>query len=262
MDNLINKWKQTVENHNRKLSQLREESLGRSASKDRSLFMSRGDSNLNISSMSKLPPKTELKNQRLIESKDSDEDEKQQALPPKSNKKENKENKAPLVDLGQCDQEFVQQSIDQLIAVYPETKLKSKKAAKLRDLISTHYEVQFRQLQKLQREIKTREAEKKEHLHSNEATSKKIGDLETKLQESDRERQKARQERDDLLRQLQTQSGESESKQNQAQVMQMLRRTQETLEVANQKLEQMFLENKKRFKEREEVWEQELAALK
>ena len=44
--------------------------------------------------------------------------------------------------------------------------------------------------------------------------------------------------------------------------MQMLRRTQETLEVANQKLEQMFLENKKRFKEREEVWEQELTALK
>ena len=28
MENLINKWKQTVENHNRKLSQLREDSLG------------------------------------------------------------------------------------------------------------------------------------------------------------------------------------------------------------------------------------------
>ena len=36
MDSLINKWKQTVENHNRKLSQLREESLGRSFSKEKS----------------------------------------------------------------------------------------------------------------------------------------------------------------------------------------------------------------------------------
>lgn len=30
MENLISKWKQTVENHNRKLSQLREDSLGAS----------------------------------------------------------------------------------------------------------------------------------------------------------------------------------------------------------------------------------------
>jgi hypothetical protein len=29
MDNLISKWKQTVENHNKKLKNLREESLGR-----------------------------------------------------------------------------------------------------------------------------------------------------------------------------------------------------------------------------------------
>ena len=36
MDSLINKWKQTVENHKRKLSQLREESLGRSFSKEKS----------------------------------------------------------------------------------------------------------------------------------------------------------------------------------------------------------------------------------
>lgn len=35
MDNLINRWKQTVENHNKKLQSLREESLGRSTSKDK-----------------------------------------------------------------------------------------------------------------------------------------------------------------------------------------------------------------------------------
>ncbi len=32
MDNLINKWKQTVDNHNKKLKNLREESLTRSLS--------------------------------------------------------------------------------------------------------------------------------------------------------------------------------------------------------------------------------------
>lgn len=37
MDNLINRWKQTVETHNRKLSQLREDSLGRSHSKENKL---------------------------------------------------------------------------------------------------------------------------------------------------------------------------------------------------------------------------------
>ena len=35
MDNLISKWKQTVENHNKKLKNLREESLTRSLSKER-----------------------------------------------------------------------------------------------------------------------------------------------------------------------------------------------------------------------------------
>ena len=37
MDSLINKWKQTVENHNKKLKNLREESLNsaRSLSKER-----------------------------------------------------------------------------------------------------------------------------------------------------------------------------------------------------------------------------------
>lgn len=36
----------------------------------------------------------------------------------------------------------------------------------------------------------------------NEATTKKISELELKLQESERERHKARMERDDLMRQL------------------------------------------------------------
>ena len=42
----------------------------------------------------------------------------------------------------------------------------------------------------------------------------------------------------------------------------MLRRTQETLEIANQKLEQIFIDNKKRFKEKEEIWDSEMVQLK
>lgn len=44
--------------------------------------------------------------------------------------------------------------------------------------------------------------------------------------------------------------------------MNLLRRTQETLEVANEKLEQMFIENKKKFRDKEELWEQELGQLR
>jgi hypothetical protein len=36
--------------------------------------------------------------------------------------------------------------------------------------------------------------------------------------------------------------------------MVLLRRSQEQLEVANQKLEEMFRDNKKRFKDKEDVW--------
>ena len=35
MDSLINKWKQTVDNHNKKLKNLREESFTRSLSRER-----------------------------------------------------------------------------------------------------------------------------------------------------------------------------------------------------------------------------------
>ena len=45
MDNLINKWKLTVENHNKKLTQLREDSLGRSVSKERTVFLSKDQLN-------------------------------------------------------------------------------------------------------------------------------------------------------------------------------------------------------------------------
>jgi hypothetical protein len=37
MENLISKWKQTVENHNRKLTQLREDSLGAAGRRSTSL---------------------------------------------------------------------------------------------------------------------------------------------------------------------------------------------------------------------------------
>jgi hypothetical protein len=49
----------------------------------------------------------------------------------------------------------------------------------------------------------------------NEATTKKISELEHKLQESERERHKSRQERDDLLRQMQTEARDMEDKKEQ-----------------------------------------------
>lgn len=42
----------------------------------------------------------------------------------------------------------------------------------------------------------------------------------------------------------------------------MVRRSQDGLEVANQRLEEAYLENKRRLREREEVWEAEVRTLK
>jgi hypothetical protein len=42
----------------------------------------------------------------------------------------------------------------------------------------------------------------------------------------------------------------------------LLRRSQDSLEVANQRLEEAYLENKRRLREKEEVWEAEVRTLK
>lgn len=87
-----------------------------------------------------------------------------------------------------------------MIILFPEVKLKSKKREKLLACIAHHYNDKFNNLQKMQRELKAKEAEKKESVFMNEATTKKISELESKLQESERERLKQRHERDELMR--------------------------------------------------------------
>jgi hypothetical protein len=42
----------------------------------------------------------------------------------------------------------------------------------------------------------------------------------------------------------------------------LLRRSQDSLEVVNQRLEEAYLENKRRLREKEEVWEAEVRTLK
>lgn len=216
MDNLINRWKQTVENHNRKLSQLREDSLGRSVSKERSVLVSK--ESLQMSSSMKQVPQTELKNQKDLRS----------SLSPQHRRAPlNKENKQSLANTttttltnslplkthdDEEDQDYVQLCLDQLLSMFPDTKLKTKKREKVLTLLGSHYADRFKTIKKLQREVKAKEAEKRETVFMNEATTKKISELEVKLQESERERHKSRMERDDLLRQLQNVGGDSEDK--------------------------------------------------
>ena len=59
----------------------------------------------------------------------------------------------------------------------------------------------------------------------NEATTKKISELEAKLQESEKERQKKRSERDELMRQLQALQIDAESQKTQSEILGMLRRS-------------------------------------
>ena len=42
----------------------------------------------------------------------------------------------------------------------------------------------------------------------------------------------------------------------------LLRRSQEQVEAANQRIEQTYLENKRRFREKEELWENEMKTVK
>lgn len=62
----------------------------------------------------------------------------------------------------------------------------------MKDLIIKHYTTQIKNYDKLKREVLAKEGERKEVISINEATSKKISELESKLQQSELERAKSR----------------------------------------------------------------------
>lgn len=88
--------------------------------------------------------------------------------------------------------------------------------------------------------------------------TRRIAELEHKIGESERDRHRLRQDRDSLAGRLQELQLAVRQQAVQEGLLGTLRRSQEALEAANQRLEEALGEGKRRFREREEAWEAEM----
>ena len=201
MDNLISKWKQTVENHNRKLSQLREDSLGAS-SRTHSLTASRvapvisGSLTMHNKNGAYRGAHSTSSSSSRGSSHDAAERERQLE----------KENRVPNqvkknIQAGkQIEDETVKTLIESILELYPECKTKSKKSEQLRELITKRcYREELLKIDTLRHEIKANEQARREQAYTNEQATKRVAELEQKIQESEKERHKQRVVRDQLI---------------------------------------------------------------
>ena len=85
--------------------------------------------------------------------------------------------------------------------MYPEVKLKSKRADQVRHVLLSHYSQDFADLDALTREIREREQLRREQRHKNEEATRLLADLESRVQTAERDRTAVRQECEGLARQ-------------------------------------------------------------
>ena len=86
--------------------------------------------------------------------------------------------------------------------MYPEIKLKSKRADQVKHVILSHYSQDFLDLDALTREIRERDQLRREQKHKNEEATRLLADLESKVQAAERDRTAIRQECVGLTRQI------------------------------------------------------------
>ena len=72
----------------------------------------------------------------------------------------------------------MQTLIESILELYPDCKNKSNKVDKLRDVITSCYRADFSQLKETRTAIKDLEQVRKEQVHSNEALTRRIAELE------------------------------------------------------------------------------------
>jgi tRNA threonylcarbamoyladenosine modification (KEOPS) complex Pcc1 subunit len=82
-------------------------------------------------------------------------------------------------------------------------------------------------------EVKQGEQLRREQVHKNEEATKRVSELEGKLQESERDRQRLRHDKDSLQIQIQDAADVMREKAKQEEIVQILKRSQEALEAAN-----------------------------
>jgi predicted nucleic acid-binding Zn-ribbon protein len=86
--------------------------------------------------------------------------------------------------------------------LYPEIKLKSKRADQVKNVILSHYSQDFKDLNSLTREIKERDQLRREQKHKNEEATRLLADLESTVYTAERDRNAIRQECEGLTRQI------------------------------------------------------------
>jgi septal ring factor EnvC (AmiA/AmiB activator) len=92
--------------------------------------------------------------------------------------------------------------VAQILELYPEIKLKSKRADHVKHVILSHYSQDFQDLDSLSREIKERDQLRREQKHKNEEATRLLADLECKVQAAEQDRTAIRQECEGLTRQI------------------------------------------------------------
>ena len=91
--------------------------------------------------------------------------------------------------------------VAQILDLYPEVKLKSKKADTVKHLLLSHYAGDFSDLTSLTQDIRARESLRREHRHRNEEATRLLADLESRVQVAERDRTALNKECEGLARQ-------------------------------------------------------------
>ena len=91
--------------------------------------------------------------------------------------------------------------VAQILELYPEVKLKSKKADTVKHLLLSHYAGDFSDLAALTQDIRARESLRREHRHRNEEATRLLADLESRVQAAERDRTALNKECEGLARQ-------------------------------------------------------------
>ena len=93
----------------------------------------------------------------------------------------------------------MQTLIDSILELYPECKTRARKSDALYELLATAYHPMLQQITSKRQEISAQEQARREQVHVNETATRRIAELEHKIQESERERHRLRQDRDGLV---------------------------------------------------------------
>lgn len=112
--------------------------------------------------------------------------------------------------------------IESLFELYPDLKLKQKRHQDLHSLLHSLYSTHFSTLTHLRQDVKEREQLRREQVHKNEEVTKRISELEAKIQESERDRARLRADKEALVSQIQDTAHINQTRGQQEKIIEVL----------------------------------------